>query len=123
MSNNTSNNTEVVTLSAQTFNQEVLESSQIVLVDFWAPWCGPCRLVAPIITALAVEFAGQVKVGKLNIDENPEVASEYGITAVPTLMLFKDAQVVDEVIGLIPQRMLADKLSALLDQSKSSQAA
>jgi thioredoxin 1 len=111
------NSNSVIVLTDDTFQAEVLDSSQPVLVDFWAPWCGPCRLVSPIIEALAAEFDGRVKVAKLNTDQYDLIATEYQVHAIPTLLFFKDGQVVDEVIGVAPKAELAAKLNALLDDA------
>jgi thioredoxin 1 len=97
-----------------TFKQEVLESEVPVLVDFWAPWCGPCRMVAPIVDEIAVQYEGQVKVVKVNTDENPSVASQYGIRSIPTLMIFKGGQRVDMVVGAVPKTTLSNTLEKYL---------
>ncbi|MEO1637494.1 MAG: thioredoxin, partial [Cyanobacteria bacterium J06631_9] len=93
-----------------TFKQEVLESETPVLVDFWAPWCGPCRMVAPVVDEISEQYDGQVKVVKVNTDENPSVASQYGIRSIPTLMIFKGGQRVDMVVGAVPKTTLANTL-------------
>ena len=96
----------VLTLTEANWNEEVVSSNTPVLVDFWAPWCGPCRIIAPIIEELAEEFEGKLKVGKLNTDENPNIAMQYGIRAIPTVILFKNGEVVDTRIGVQPKDSL-----------------
>lgn len=97
-----------------TFKQEVLDSEVPVLVDFWAPWCGPCRMVAPVVEEIAVQYGDQLKVVKVNTDENPNVASQYGIRSIPTLMIFKGGQKVDMVVGAVPKTTLANTLEKYL---------
>jgi len=102
------------TFSVANFPRDVLNSSQPVLVDFWAPWCGPCRVLAPTIEELAVEFDGQATVGKVNVDDNLHLAAQYGIRSIPTVLLFKKGQVVDQTMGVVPKQVLAEKLRALV---------
>ncbi|WNC46140.1 thioredoxin [Thermosynechococcus sp. GLH187] len=95
-----------------TFEEEVLNSDIPVLVDFWAPWCGPCRMVAPVVDEIANEYQGRVKVVKVNTDENSKVATDYGIRSIPTLMIFKGGQKVDILVGAVPKT----KIEATLEQ-------
>jgi thioredoxin 1 len=97
-----------------TFKEEVIDSDVPVLVDFWAPWCGPCRMVAPVVEEIAEQYQGQIKVVKVNTDENPNVASQYGIRSIPTLMIFKGGQRVDMVVGAVPKTTLANTLEKYL---------
>lgn len=96
------------------FDQEVLNSDMPVLVDFWAPWCSPCRMVAPIVQEIADEYDGKIKVVKLNTDENQNTAVTYGIRSIPTLGIFKDGKVVDAVIGAVPKKHLVEKIKPYL---------
>ena len=106
-----SHDTDYITeVSDTNFKQEVLDSTLPVLVDFWAPWCGPCRLLAPTIEALAEEYRGRIKVAKLNTDESPETAGSYGISSIPTVLLFKNGQVVDRLVGLNQKSRLQQML-------------
>jgi thioredoxin 1 len=94
------------------FETEVLKSDQLVLVDFWAPWCGPCKMVGPIIEKLATELAGKCLVGKLNVDDNPASAQQYGVTSIPTMMLFKGGKAVGTTMGFQPEPKLREFILA-----------
>lgn len=104
----------VAATTDSTFKQDVLDSEIPVLVDFWAPWCGPCRMVGPVVEEIAEQFDGKIKVVKLNTDDNPQVASQYGIRSIPTLMIFKDGQRVDMVVGAVPKTTLANTIEKFL---------
>ncbi len=103
-----------VTVTDADFDAEVLKSSQPVLVDFWATWCGPCRMVAPIIEELANEYAGRVKVAKVDVDQNQQTAAQYNIASIPSLLIFKNGSVVDQAIGAVSKKVLVGKLEAQL---------
>jgi thioredoxin 1 len=110
----TTEHASYATFNEANFSHDVLNSSHPVLVDFWAPWCGPCRVLTPTIDELAVEFDGQATVGKVNVDDNPHLAAQYGIRSIPTVLLFKEGQVVDQTVGVVPKQVLAKKLRALV---------
>jgi thioredoxin 1 len=103
-----------ITLTSGEFDQQVLKSDVPVLIDFWAVWCGPCRMIAPHIDALAAEYAGKVKIMKVNIDEEREITERYNIMSIPTLLFFKSGKVVDQVVGAVPKSAIAGKLEPLL---------
>lgn len=103
-----------VAVTSSDFDQQVLKSETPVIVDFWANWCGPCKMIAPQLDALATEYAGKVKVMKVNIDDEREVTERFGIMSIPTLLFFKDGKVVDQVVGAVPKQLIATKLEALL---------
>lgn len=105
---------EVTEVKEADFKEVVLESELPVLVDFWAPWCGPCRMVAPVVEEIAQQYEGKVKVVKLNTDENPQIASQYGIRSIPTLMVFKDGQKQEMVVGAVPKTTLSNTLEKYL---------
>lgn len=103
-----------VILTEKNFKQEVLEAAVPVLVDFWAEWCGPCRMMTPVIEELAKEFEGKAKICKLNVDENPGPAGEYSVMAIPTLFIFKGGKVVERMVGVQSKDSITDKLKKLL---------
>ncbi|MCI0449385.1 MAG: thioredoxin [Chlorobi bacterium] len=103
-----------IELNDANFQQEVINSNVPVLVDFWAVWCGPCKIIAPYVEELAGEYEGKVKVGKLDVDNNPQVSMQYGIRSIPTLLIFRDGKVADQIIGAVPKQAIAQKLDAQL---------
>ena len=106
-------NSAAITIDEANFDNEVVKSSQPVLVDFWAEWCGPCKMIAPVLDEIAKEKAGAVKVGKVNVDENQSLSVRYNVRAIPTLLFFKDGQLRDQVTGMTSKKDLLSRLEAL----------
>jgi len=102
-------------LTEKIFEQEVLKSTLPVLVDFWAVWCGPCKVIAPIVEEFAAEYEGKLKVGKVDVDNNQQIAMKYGIRSIPTLLVFKGGKVVEQIIGASPKKILTEKISKHLN--------
>ena len=104
----------IVVLTSENFESEVGQFKGTVMVDFWAPWCGPCRMIAPIVEELAKEYQGKAKVAKLNTNEAPDIAGRFGIRSIPTIMFFKNGEKVQELIGAYPKSKINEKLASLL---------
>jgi thioredoxin 1 len=100
-----------VEITDANFQEEVLNSSQPVLVDFWAVWCGPCKMIAPVVEEIAKEYNGKLKVGKMDVDSNPDTSVKFGIRSIPTLMIFKGGRVVEQIVGALPKRNLLEKIA------------
>ncbi|ASQ90643.1 thioredoxin [Prosthecochloris sp. GSB1] len=98
----------------QNFKSEIIDSGKVALVDFWAAWCGPCQMLGPVIEQLAGDYDGKAVIAKLNVDENPNTAAEYGIRSIPTMLIFKNGEVVDQMVGALPKNMIAEKIDAQL---------
>ncbi len=103
-----------IEITDATFESLVLKSDKPVIVDFWAVWCGPCRMVGPIVEEIGAEYEGKASVGKVDVDHNPETARKYGIRNIPTILFFKDGEIVDKQVGAVPKQKLVEKLEALL---------
>ncbi len=104
----------VVSVTNDTFDEEVLKASSVVMVDFWATWCGPCKIVAPVVEELAKEYDGKAKFAKVNTDENADLATKFNIRGIPTLIFFKDGEVKDQIVGAVPKAQLKSKIDSLL---------
>ena len=103
-----------VEITDQSFQEAVLNSDKPVLVDFWAAWCGPCRMLGPIIEEVAIDFEGKALVGKVDVDNNQQISVDYGIRNIPTVLIFKNGEVVDKIVGVAPKEVIAEKLNAYL---------
>lgn len=107
---------DILTITADNFESEVTQSEQPVLLDFWAEWCGPCRMVAPVVESVAEKYAGRLKVGKVNVDEEGELAVRFGIRSIPTLLFFKDGNVAETVVGFRPEDQFVQVVERVLQQ-------
>jgi len=105
---------KVITVTDADFEEKVLKSSQPVMVDFWAAWCGPCRMMTPVVDELAGVYDGKVVVAKMNVDENPQTPSKYGVRGIPNIKLFQDGQVVDEIVGAVPRQKLEELIKKVV---------
>jgi len=103
---------KITNLTTDTFKATVSSSATPLLVDFWAPWCGPCKAIAPVLDELAAEFDGKISIAKVNVDDNEAIAAEFGIRAIPTMLLFKGGRVIEQIVGLLPKAALRTKLAA-----------
>lgn len=101
----------ITDVTQATFESEVLKSAEPVLVDFWAPWCGPCRMLAPVVEKVSQRFAGKAKFMKLNTDENPSITGHYGVSGIPCLILFKNGEIADRIVGYVPENAISSMLS------------
>lgn len=115
--NNMEKEKKYLALTDNSFNAAVLQADQPVLVEFWAEWCGPCRMIAPSIDQLAEDFDGKAKVAKLDVDANPEITATYGVRSIPTLLIFKNGTVVDKIIGAVAKSVIQERLSSQMEYS------
>jgi len=104
----------LITITDDNFKEEVIDSDKPVLIDFWAVWCGPCKMIAPIVEELAVEFEGKAKIGKLDVDSNQQTSIKYGVRSIPTLLIFKDGEIKETIIGAVPKAKLVEKLNSVI---------
>jgi len=105
---------EVTTVTTDSFDKDVVQAPGLVVVDFWATWCGPCKMISPIVEELANEYEGKAVFGKINTDENPDLASKFSIRGIPTLMFFKGGKKIDDIVGAVPKAQLEEKINSLL---------
>lgn len=103
-----------IEITDSNFQELVANADKPVLIDFWAEWCGPCKMVSPLVEELASEYDGKAIIGKINVDDNPNISAEFNIRSIPTLLFFKDGKIVDKQVGFVPKNILADKLEAVL---------
>ena len=101
-------------ITSEDFEKEVLQSETPVLIDFWAEWCGPCKMIAPSVDAIAAEYAGKLKVFKLDVDKEPAIAAKYGIMSIPSLIIFKNGEVAEQIVGLMPKQKIEEKIAPIV---------
>ena len=105
-----------ITLNESNWEEKVINSNTPVIIDFWAEWCIPCRMITPIVEKISHEYEGKIKVGKLNVDENPSIAGKYQIMGIPTLLFFKSGDIVDRIVGVVPKRVIEEKVKKILNE-------
>jgi len=105
-----------ITLNESNWEEEVINSNTPVIIDFWAEWCMPCRMISPIVEKISNEYEDRIKVGKLNVDENPSIAGKYQIMGIPTLLFFKNGSLVEKIVGVVPKRVIEEKVKTILDE-------
>jgi len=105
-----------IILNESNWEEEVIKSNIPVMIDFWAAWCAPCLIISPVVEEISNEYGDKIKVGKLNVDENPSIAGRYSIMGIPTILFFKDGNIVDQVVGAVPKRILEEKVKKILNE-------